>query len=330
MYSSIKRYLNAFSVSGREHGLAEMIQEDMKPYCDESHIDAIGNLICFRKGRDHSKKLMTASHMDEIGFVVTHVEDDGLIRVSKIGGINAVASSYHQVRFENGTVGVVAFDTGVKEDFDVKRMFVDIGAKSRAEAERKVKIGDVCAVSPSLQRLMGSRVTAKAFDDRICCAINFEAASKVGVPAYDTYFVFTVQEEVGCRGSRAAANAIMPDLALALDITPTFDIPCSGRLPVKLGAGAAIKIKDNSVICSAKLNDRLKAIADENKIKWQPEVLVAGGTDTSSIQIAGTGCLATCISMPTRYTHTPVEMIDLKDFDACVELLVKFIEKGVE
>lgn len=329
MYSSIKRYLNAFSVSGREYKLAEMIQNDMAPYCDESHIDAMGNLICFRKGRDQSKKLMIASHMDEIGFVVTYIEESGLIRVAKVGGINAVASSYQHVKFENGTIGIVAFEDGVKDDFDVKKMVVDIGAKTRAEAQRKVVVGDVCAVAPSLQKLMGSRITAKAFDDRICCAVNFEAAARASTPAYDTYYVFTVQEEVGCRGSRAAACSVLPDIAIALDITPTFDLPGSQNLPVKLGGGAAIKVKDASVICSDKLNERLRQLADTNKIKWQHEILVAGGTDTSSMQTAGAGSMASCISVPTRYTHTPVEMIDLKDFDACTELLVKFIEEGM-
>lgn len=329
MKKSINRYISAFSVTGREHRLADIIASDMRSVCDDLHTDAMGNLICFKKGKDHSKKLMIASHMDEIGFVVTYIEKNGFIRVANVGGINAVASSAHRVMFENGTKGVIVIAPNVKENQKATDMLVDIGASSGAEASRKVKVGDVCAVMQSIQKLGTHRVAAKALDDRICCAVSYEAALQTATPAYDTYYVFTVQEEVGCRGSKAAANAIQPDIAIALDVTPCGDVPGSPTLPVVLGGGAVVKVKDSSVVCSRLLNDRLVALAKEHGIKWQYEVLTAGGTDTSSMQIAGDGCHATCISLPTRYVHTPVETFDLRDFDACVDLLKAFITEGM-
>ncbi len=331
MYSTIKRYISAFSVSGCERHLAEIIERDIAPYTDSIEYDAMGNLIAFKKGVDSSKRLMIASHMDEIGFMVTFIEESGLIRVGNIGGINAVASSFSSIVFENGVTGVIVLDLGTKkEDISVKSMIVDIGAKSRAQAEKKVHIGDFCAVKQDITRLMNGRIAAKAFDDRIACAVTVEAAKITRRFAYDTYFVFTVQEEVGCRGSKPAAFGIAPDYGIALDVTNTGDMIGGPKMSVKLGEGAAIKIKDSSVICSKKVVDAMTRTAQERKIAYQYEVLTAGGTDTSSMQIACSGAYTGCISIPTRYIHTPVETVDSSDLEACRDLLAALIEEGIE
>ena len=175
MYGTVKKYISAFSVSGNEHALAEIISADIAPYCDSVEIDPMGNVIAFKKGADSSKRLMIASHMDEIGFMVTYIEESGLIRVTNIGGINAVASSYGSVVFANGTKGIIVLDMGAKkEDISVKSMVVDIGARNKAQAEKKVNIGDVCALEQRITRLMNNRIAAKAFDDRIACAITVD------------------------------------------------------------------------------------------------------------------------------------------------------------
>ena len=289
------------------------------------------NLIAFKKGVDSSKRLMIASHMDEIGFMVTFIEESGLIRVGNIGGINAVASSFSSVVFENGVTGVIVLDLGTKkEDISVKSMIVDIGAKSRAQAEKKVHIGDFCAVKQDITRLMNGRIAAKAFDDRIACAVTVEAAKITRRFAYDTYFVFTVQEEVGCRGSKPAAFGIAPDYGIALDVTNTGDMIGGPKMSVRLGEGAAIKIKDSSVICSKKAVDATTRTAQERPIAHQYEVLTAGGTDTSSMQTACSGAYTGCISIPTRYIHTPVETVDSSDLEACRDLLAALIEEGIE
>jgi endoglucanase len=331
MLNLVKKYQNAFSVSGYESELAEIISSDLKDVCDDISIDAMGNVIAFRKGKDSSKKLMIASHMDEIGFMVTNIEESGMIRVAPIGGINPVASCYNEVKFQNGTVGLLVVEDGTKlSEVANNKLFVDVGADSASKAKRKVKVGDVCAISPKFRKLSAKRYASKAFDDRVCCAISAYAALNCATPAYDTYFVFTTQEEVGCRGAKPSSFTVMPDYSIALDVTPAPACGNPNHLTVKLGSGAAIKIKDSSVICSRKLVDRLTDLAEANNIKYQYEVLLAGGTDTSAMQIAGSGSHACCISLPTRYVHTPVETIDADDMKACADLLIKFIENGAE
>lgn len=329
MYNTIKKYISCFSVTGNEGMLADIIAEDMAPYVDSVTEDPMGNLICFKKGKDSSKRMMFASHMDEIGFVVTYIEKNGFIRVSNVGGINAVASSSHEVRFINGTKGVLIFEGGCT-DWNVKKMFVDIGAKDRKEAEKKVHIGDYLALTQHITRLGGGRIAGKAMDDRLGCAVIAQAAKRIGTPAYDTYFVFTTQEEVGLRGSKAAANAILPLYGIACDVTPTNDTIGAPNGGVSLGGGAAIKVKDSSVICSKKVVDRLASLAEGRKIKYQYEILVAGGTDTASMQVAGAGCYAGCISVPCRYVHQPVETIDLKDCEASAALFAAIAEEGFD
>ncbi len=331
MLNILKKYQSAFSVSGFEGDLMSTIVGDLKDKVDSFEIDAMGNVIAFKKGKDSSKKLMIAAHMDEIGFMVTNIEENGMLRVAPIGGINSVASCYHEVRFIDGTVGILVVEDGTKSsEINGNKLFVDIGCDSASKAKRKISVGDVCAVSPYMKKLSGKRYASKAFDDRVGCAISAYCALNCQTPAYDTYFVFTVQEEVGCRGAKPSSFTVMPDYAIALDVTPAPACGNPNHLTVKLGNGAAIKIKDSSVICSPKMVDRLTQLAKDNKIKYQYEVLLAGGTDTSAMQIAGAGSHACCISLPTRYVHTPVETIDIDDLNSCMELLKAFIENGME
>ncbi len=329
MYETIKKYTSAFSVTGREKYLADIIEADLASCADNISRDAMGNLTVFKKGKDSSKKLMIAAHMDEIGFIVTSIDDNGFIKVSNVGGINAVYSSYQIVRFENGVKGVIV-SSATNGEIKVKDLVIDIGATSKKEALKKVSIGDLCAIVPSLTRLMGKRIAAKALDDRIGCAIAAVSCKNVKTPAYDTYYVFTVQEEVGCRGSATAAFSIMPDYSIAIDVTATGDSVGAKAMEIKLGKGAAIKIKDSSVICSQLMVDAMVSTAKKNDIPHQLEVLEAGGTDTHSMQLAGGGSHAGCISVPTRYIHSPVETVDLKDVDACEKLLTALVVEGIE
>lgn len=328
MLNLIKSFTSAFSVSGREGALARIIEREIKPFADETYYDALGNLIAFKKGADSSKKLMIAAHMDEIGFVATYIDDNGFIRVGNIGGITPLYSAYGRVRFENGTPGVIVCDSSVTGELKVKDLVIDIGARTRREAEKKVAIGDVCALVPAMTRLMNRRYSVKAFDDRLGCAVAVKAASSVSGAAFDTYYVFSVQEEVGCRGSKPAAFAIAPTYSIAIDVTATGDAVGAPAMAVKLGKGAAIKLKDSSVICSKLIVDAMIAAAKAKDIPYQLEVLERGGTDTSSMQIAGAGSYAGCISIPARYIHSPVETVDLKDVESCASLLAELIENG--
>ncbi len=325
MINLIKKITKPVSVSGHEHEVNGVIAEEISPYVDSVKIDALGNLIAYKKGSgDNAKKVMFAAHSDEIGFIVTFIEESGFIRFDKIGGINFAAAAFSHVIFENGVRGVLVPDAGTAPaDFNRPDKFVvDIGAKSRRDAERRIKLGDTFALESNIVKLGGNKVSGRPLDDRIGSVILIEAAKRLTNTKVrnDVYFCFTVQEEVGCRGSLTAAYGIMPDIGIALDVTGTGDTSGARPMAVKLGGGAAIKLKDASVICDRALVEKMKSTAEENNIKYQLEILTAGGTDTSSMQKAGAGAHAGCISIPTRYIHSSVETVDLSDVEECVKL----------
>ncbi len=330
----IRKIVIAPAISGREDAVAAAISAQMEGCCDELYRDKLGNLIAVRHGSapdGERRRVMLAAHMDEIGFFVTFIEDSGFIRLTPIGGISFAAAAFGTVVFANGTRGVLVPDAGVKPaDYAADKFYVDIGAKDKKDAERRVKIGDYFVLEPTVTRLMGRRIAGRPLDDRIGCVAMIEVARRLPTPKDDIYYVFTVQEEVGCRGAKTAAFAIAPDVAIAYDVTGTGDTAGAKPMAVKVGGGAAIKIKDSSVICTPSLVEALTAVAKREKIAHQLEILPYGGTDTSSMQMAGSGCVAGCLSIPTRYIHSGVETIDLGDVEACVALTVAYLAGGAQ
>lgn len=322
----LKSILAAYGPSGREQTVSDVIRGYVEPFADEVYNDALGNLIAAKKGTS-GKKVMLSAHMDQIGLIVVDIDEKGFLRVSNVGGVNPVISAAREVRFENGTRGVTYFETekhGVK-DTTMPELFVDIGATSREEAEAKVQIGDVAVYATNFVE-MGNRISSGALDDRIACAAVVEAFRTMQ-NVHDVYAVFTVQEEVGLRGAGAAAYAIEPDLNISLDVTGTGDTPKCSRMSVKLGAGAAVKVMDSSVIVPPVVRAFLEEAAEENSIRVQPEVLRGGGTDTGAVQRTRSGVLSGCISIPTRYIHSPVETADLADYAAAVQLVCAAVAK---
>ena len=334
MYQTLKKLLPTTpAVSGREGYIREVIAEMMRPLVDEVRVDAMGNLICVKRGTgEQAQRVMLCAHMDEIGFIVNFIEDNGMLRVAPIGGIHYGASAYSEVVFENGTRGVLVAEADVpaKESPKAEKCVIDIGAASRREAERRVKIGDCCAVLPHLTKLTANRVVGRPLDDRVGCACLVKIAEELRAPVDDIYYVFSVQEEVGLRGARPAAYSVAPDVALIFDVTATGDEQGAKPMAVKLGAGVAVKIKDSSVICHTGLVDELLDTAKREGIAAQCEILTFGGTDTASVQMTGLGCRAGALSIPTRYIHSAVEMIDLRDVSAAVALTVAYLKGSVK
>ena len=329
MYSLIKKVVCCPGVSGNEKQIAALLEKEVAPFVDETYTDALGNLIAIKYGNlpeGERKKLLYCAHMDEIGFIVTFIEENGFIRFAPIGGINFVAAAFSHVVFANGEKGILVPEVGAKaSEYTADKFVVDIGATSAKEAARKVKIGDCFSLAHNLSKLGANRAVGRPIDDRIGCAIMIETAKKLADNCpHDMYYVFSVQEEVGCRGARPAGFSIAPDIALAFDVTGTGDSQGAKPMAVKLGGGAAIKIKDGSVICSGEVVSKLQKLAKENKITAQNEILLYGGTDTSVLQAAGIGAYAGCISIPSRYIHSGVEMIDLRDVTACTALATAF------
>ncbi len=326
MYNFLKQIINVPAVSGRESELLEKIRTLIAPYVDECSFDNLGNLMALKKGTAESpKSIMLCAHADEIGFMATYIEDNGYIRVANIGGINFAASAYSKIVFENGTKGVLVPEGKADDNKKSDSYYVDIGADSKKTAEKKIKIGDVAVAEASIDKLMGKRIAGRPFDDRIGCAVLYDIAKNLGETKNDVWFVFSTQEEVGCRGAKTAANRLAPDCAIVFDVTGTGDTIGAQPMAVKLGEGAAIKIKDASVICDHEMVEKLVELAKENKIPYQCEILKYGGTDTSSIQVSGSGVRAGALSIPSRYIHSSVEVIDLKDAEACRDLALAFV-----
>ena len=329
MYTMLKDIMCCPSVSGRENSVAEKLRGYIAPLTDDCYIDPMGNLIAVKYGggiESEKKKIMLCAHMDEIGFLVTFIEDSGYLRIAPIGGINYAAYAFSGVVSENNVPGVFVPESGTPaSELKAEKMYIDIGAKNKKEAERRVKIGDFFVVAPYAKKMCGTRVFGRPFDDRVGCAILIETAKTLGDCKHDVYYVFSVQEEVGCRGSKTAAFTVEPDYALAYDVTGTGDALGSKPMACRIGDGAAIKIKDSSVICDTDTVNKLTELAKINKIKYQHEILLYGGTDTSSMQIAKSGCRAAALSIPSRYIHSGVEVIDMEDAKACVELTKAFL-----
>ena len=329
-YSVLKELCLCPSVSGREQKIREKISAIVSPFCDEMRTDALGNLIAVKKGVGGGKRVMLAAHMDEIGFMVTFIEDSGMLRVATVGGISFTAAAFGEVVSENGVRGTIIPEEKVKPaDFKADSFYIDIGAKSKKQAEAKVRIGDFFVLTPHVQKFAGGRVCGRPLDDRIGCAVLLDIAERLRDKALDgdVYYVFSVQEEVGCRGAMTAAFAIKPDIAICLDVTATGDTLGASPMACRLGDGAAVKIKDASVICNEEIVRGLCETAQENKIKYQKEILLFGGTDTSSMQLAGAGAAVGAVSIPTRYIHSGNEMCDLADAQSCAALVSEYVKK---
>ncbi|PAB60199.1 M42 family metallopeptidase [Anaeromicrobium sediminis] len=323
----IKKLSYAYGPAGNEEAIREVILNEVKDHVDEVSVDTMGNLIAVKKGS--GKKVMIAAHMDEIGIIITGIDDKGFLRFSNIGGVSPFVSLGQKVRFSNGTIGTLHMEH--MEDMKhlkLEKMYIDIGAKDKEEALTKVNLGDVACFHSDLVDL-GHSVMTKALDDRIGCYIAIETIKRLSASPNELYFVFTVQEELGLRGAKTAAFAIEPDLAIALDITSCGDMPKCKHLAVNLHDGPAIKIKDNSILCHPVMKNLLINTAKENNIPYQLEVLTFGGTDVGAIHLSRAGVISGALSIACRYAHTPNEVVSKDDVNNAVELLTKVLSKEI-
>lgn len=317
---------NKFAPVGQEAALRDYIASRIRPHVDELHTDALGNLIALRRGKSSAQRLMLSAHMDEVGVMVTHIDDNGFIRFEPLGGIQPHILLGQRLKFQDGLVGSVGVERlDHIKDLEMRHLFLDIGAIDGDDARNKVRVGDTACFDQTAV-IAGRRVIGKALDNRAGCAVLIEALRRVGEPACDVYAVFSAQEEVGARGAGTAAYAVEPTMAVALDVTPSGDTPKGQTLAVRMGAGAAIKIKDRSLLAHPMVKNHLTRLADDGSIPYQYEVLPYGGTDAGTIHLSRAGVPTGVISIPCRYLHTPSEMVDLADLEAAVLLTVKLIE----
>ena len=326
---------------GFEHQIREVVIEQVKSHVDEISVDNMGNLMAIKRGTENpkGKKVMLAAHMDEIGFIVTHIDDQGFVRFHTLGGFDPKTLTAQRVIIHGkeeviGVLGTKPIHVMSPEERNkvvkTEDFFIDCGMP-KEEVEKLISIGDPITRERDLIE-MGACVNSKSIDNRVSVYVLIEVLKQLEQTDIDVYGVFTVQEEVGIRGAQVAAHQINPDFGLAIDTTIAYDLP--GAQPhekvTSLGAGTAIKIMDASTICDPRMVSYLKDVAAENDIKWQPEVLTAGGTDTAGVQRTGKhGSIAGAVSIPTRHLHQVIEMAHKEDIAASVQLLVQAI-RGIQ
>ncbi len=337
-FDLLKRICETPGAPGYEHRIRDLVQKEVGSLVDDLRVDNMGNLVAFREGKG-DKKVMVGAHMDEIGFMVTHIDDKGYLRFTTLGGFDPKTLTAQRVivHGKEDLVGVMGTKPiHVMEEEERKKLpktkdfFIDLGM-SKEEVEKKVQVGAPVTRERELIR-MGSCVNGKSIDNRISVYILIETLKKLkkDPPAQDLYAVFTVQEEVGIRGASVSSLEIQPDFGLGLDTTLAFDGP--GAQPqeqvTELGKGAAIKVLDASAICDPRMVEYLKGVADRNEIPWQSEVLTAGGTDTKGIQqMKAGGAISGAVSIPTRYLHQVIESADEGDIGYCIELLTNGLQE---
>ncbi|MDL2319451.1 M42 family metallopeptidase [Eubacteriales bacterium OttesenSCG-928-A19] len=326
MKDTLKAVLTPFGPAGAEGPIAEVIRGMIEPHVDEISTDALGNLIAIKHGPKDSKRVMFSAHMDTIGYVAMDADKDGFIRVSNLGGVNPSSAAGRHVVFANGVGGVTYIEPLRGEAPTIRHLYIDVGASSREEALEKVPVGTMAAICHQFTD-MGDRVSAPYMDNRVACAILIELLKALKSPKHEILAVFSSQEEVGLRGATVAAYALEPDIGVAVDVTGAGDTPACDPLPMKVGAGPAIKVKDSRSISTPLVRDGLVSAAKKAGVPYQYEVLPFGGTDAGAIMISRGGVPSGTVSISCRYVHAPVETVSISDMENAVTLLTAYVQQ---
>ena len=320
-----RKLVETYGPSGVEDQIRAVIRAEVEPLADELRVDPLGSLVARKQGSGEGRRILLDAHMDEIGVMVTYVDEKGFARITHIGGVNPLNCVGGRVAFADGTQGVIGVE-GKREDTSkvpkFAQLYLDVGAKSAEECP--VGVGDAAVfVRPFLAQ--GGRMISKAMDDRIGCAVLIETLRRLEATPHDVYFCFSVQEETTLSGARTSAFGIEPDLAIAVDVTDTGDTPEAHPMAVKLGHGPAVKVQDRGMIAHPAVRDLLVQRAKEAEIPYQLEVLEFGTTDAAAMQLVRAGVPAGCLSIPCRHVHTPSEMVDEGDVENSVRLLLEVL-----
>lgn len=340
--SLLEKFTNAHGISGFEDDIRELLEKELEPYVDTMRRDCMGNLIALKKGEGPS--IMLAAHMDEIGLMVRYIDDNGFLRFVGIGGwfdqtlLNQRVVLHGKKGSIPGVIGSkpphVMKEEDRKKPVKLDDMFIDIGAKDREDAENLgIEIGTTASIDREFVPLANGKVTSKAFDNRAGIVILIEVMKRLSKHKVEAnvYAVGTVQEEVGLKGARTCAFGVCPNLALALDTTIPGDHPGISKTDssLELGKGPVITVADASgrgLIAHPQILRWLKETAAEHEIPYQLGVGSGGTTDATSIHLTREGIPTGTVSIATRYIHSPVEVLDTADIEACVSLIVKAIE----
>lgn len=329
----------ADGIASREDNVRDVVAAYMKPLVDEMRVDALGNLIGRKKGKG-GPRVAIAAHVDEIGFLVRHIDDNGYIRIQPVGGFDPRVLVAQRVRvhlrngetlpgvIEPGSKPIHLLQPGDSKELKLEDLFIDLGLEGDAVKEQ-VTLGDMITMRRDYET-MGDVVVTKALDDRLGVYVMLEAVRAAGDTDAEILPIATVQEEIGLRGATTSAFGVQPDIAIALDVTIAADTPGipSDAAVTTLRGGTAIKVFDSSQLPNPKLVDHLRTIAEENGIPHQMEILPRGGTDAGAFQRSQEGIITGTISIPTRYVHSVNEMAAISDIQASVDLLAQFLREA--
>lgn len=333
----LKQLIETSGVSGYEGAVRDLIRKELESLTDEVRTDNMGNLIGIKKG--DGPKVMLAAHMDQIGFLVSHIDDKGFLRISPTGGFDPRTLmnqrvTVHGKKVLSGVIGSkpihVLSDEEKKKPLEIKDYFIDLGLPVE-EVKKLVRVGDMVTWMGDFEEV-GEMYCGRAMDDRIGVFVMLEALRKMGDHKAQIYAVATTQEEVGVRGAISSALKLQPDIGIALDVTIANDVPGAQdhESVTKMGEGVAIKVMDGYSISSPKLIRHLEELADGKKIAWQSEILPKGGTDAGGIQRIAGGAHVATLSIPSRYVHSTVEMVHKQDVQGAIDLLAAFLEVAGE
>ena len=336
MLNTLKELCMLSGVSGNEDEVRQYLIDRAAPYADRLHVDPIGSLIVFKKGRKSTgNKLMLAAHMDEVGVIVTHITDDGFLKFDFVGGVDRrVAIGKRLVIGPGkipGVIGLKAVHLTAKEDRKkvpkTDSLYIDIGARDKQAAQKLVEPGDYGAFVCQPEDFGGGLFKARAIDDRVGCAVMLKLLEE-DLPL-DVTFAFTAQEEVGTRGAFGAAFSVTPEIALVLETTTAADLPgvegC--RRVCSPGKGPVISYMDGGAIYDRPLFETLRRLAEDNHIPWQTKEYISGGNDARTIQRSKSGVRVAALSAAVRYLHAPASVGSAADFENLLKLARLFLNE---
>jgi len=342
-FNLLKELSETPGVPSREDRLRAIVRRELEPIVDEVHVDAMGNAVFLRKGSGDGPKVMIAAHMDEIGFIVRHVDDKGFLKLQPLGGFDPrqLFAQRVLVHGHKGDVfrGVLTYNTRPAHTLTaeeskaaptLEKFFVDLGMNGES-VKNAIRIGDMVTMDRTAEKC-GDCVIGKSLDNRVGVFVMIEAIKALKSNGADVYAVATTQEEIGLRGAMTSAFAIAPDIGIGLDTTLACDYPgmADADTITKLGDGVGIKIMDSSMVSHPKLVEHFRCIAERENIKHQMEILPRGGTDGGALQRAGAGAVSITLSVPTRYIHTVNEMNHVDDIEATIQLLATYLAEAHE